>query len=82
MDIFLNMDFTKRETNLNLYYIFVGSNLLILVLYVGDLFLTGVEKLVVGCKTNMEIEFEMKDINMMPYFLGLVETRGDFLQAS
>jgi hypothetical protein len=37
----LSMGFTKSETYPNLYYIFVGTNLLILVLYVDDLFLTG-----------------------------------------
>jgi hypothetical protein len=36
-----SMGFTKNETNPNLYYIFVGVDLLVLVLYVDDLFLTG-----------------------------------------
>jgi hypothetical protein len=66
-----NMGFTKSETDPNLYYIFVGTNLLILVLYVDDLFLTSAEKLIVRCKVDMAIEFEMKDINMTHYFLGL-----------
>jgi hypothetical protein len=66
-----SMGFTKSEANPNLYYIFVGIDLLILVLYVDDLFLTGVEKLIAGCKADMAVEFEMKDIGMMHYFLGL-----------
>jgi hypothetical protein len=41
------------------------------VLYVDDLFLTGAEKLIAGCKADMAVEFEMKDIGMMHYFLGL-----------
>jgi hypothetical protein len=45
--------------------------LLILVLYVDDLFLIGAEKLIAGCKEDMVVEFEMKDIDMMYYFLGL-----------
>jgi hypothetical protein len=40
------------------------------VLYVDDLFLTGVEKLIIGCKANMVAEFEM-DIKLMHYYLGL-----------
>jgi hypothetical protein len=35
------------------------------------LFLTGAEKLIAGCKEDMAAEFEMKDIGMMHYFLGL-----------
>jgi hypothetical protein len=56
------MGFTKSEVDPNLFYIFVGTSLLILVLYVNDLFLTGVEKLIAGCKADMAAEFEMKDI--------------------
>jgi hypothetical protein len=61
MDILQSMGFTKSEADSNLYYIFVQIDLLILVLYVDDLFLT-VEKLIAGCKANMVVEFEMKDI--------------------
>jgi hypothetical protein len=41
------------------------------VLYVDDLFLTSAENLIVGEKIDMVVEFEMKDIGMMHYFLGL-----------
>jgi hypothetical protein len=40
------MGFTKKEADPNLYYIFVGIDLLILVLYVDDLVLTNAEKLI------------------------------------
>jgi hypothetical protein len=63
--------FTKSEANPNLCFIFVEVGLLILVLYVDDIFLTGLEKLVVGSKAYMEVEFEMKDIGLMNYLLGL-----------
>ena len=49
----------------------VGEDPLILVLYVDDLFITRAEKLIAGCKENLASEFEMKDIGMMHYFLGL-----------
>ena len=44
---------------------------LILVLYVDDLFLTGDERLIGDCKSNLAMEFEMKDLGLMHYFLGL-----------
>lgn len=44
------MDLTKSEADPNLHYIFVGADQLILVLYINDLFLTGVDKLIVGNK--------------------------------
>jgi hypothetical protein len=43
----------------------------ILLLYVDDLFLTGEEKLIAECKKRLAIEFEMKDLGLMHYFLGL-----------
>jgi hypothetical protein len=50
------------------------------VLYVDDLLLIGAKKLVVGCKADMVAEFEMKDISMIHYFLGLEvwQRPGDF----
>jgi hypothetical protein len=65
------MGFTKSEADPNLYYTLVGTDLLILVLYVDDLFLIGVEKLIARCKGDMVVEFEMKDIGMLHYFSGL-----------
>jgi hypothetical protein len=43
----------------------------ILLLYVDDLFLTGEEKLITDCKKKLVVEFEMKDLGLMHYFLGL-----------
>ena len=36
-----------------------------------DLFLTGSSGLIEDCKRNLAIEFDMKDLGLMPYFLGL-----------
>ena len=44
---------------------------MILVMYVDDLFLTGEEILIVECKRDLTSEFEMKDLGLMHYFLGL-----------
>jgi hypothetical protein len=65
------MGFTKSEVDPNLYFILVATDPLILVLYVGDLFLRGVEEFIVGCKADLAIVFEMKDIGLMHYFSGL-----------
>jgi hypothetical protein len=55
----------------NLYHIVIGGEPLILVLYVDDLFITGTERLIEGCKRDLASEFDMKDIGLMHYFLGL-----------
>jgi hypothetical protein len=43
----------------------------ILLLYVDDLFLTDEENLIKDCKKKLATEFEMKDLGLMHYFLGL-----------
>ena len=65
------MGFIKSEADPNLYFLLVGYKILMLVLYVDDLVLTGVESLIAGCKSDLASEFEMKDIRPMHYFLGL-----------
>ena len=65
------LDFQNSEADPNLYYIVVGKDPLILVLYVDDLFITGAERLIQGCKQDLASEFEIKDIGLMHYFLGL-----------
>ena len=44
---------------------------MILLLYVDDLFLTGEEKLILDPKRKLAAEFEVKDLGMMHYFIGL-----------
>jgi len=65
------LGFTKSEADPNLYFIVVGEEPLILVLYVDDLIINNVERLIEGCKRDLASEFEMKDIGLMHYFLGL-----------
>jgi hypothetical protein len=43
----------------------------ILLVYVDDLFLTGEENLITDCKKKLAVEFEMKNLGLMHYFLGL-----------
>jgi hypothetical protein len=65
------LGFTKSDANWNLYYKVEDGFPLILVLYVDDLFLTRDEKLIDGWKRDLTSEFEMKDMGLMHYFLGL-----------
>ena len=49
----------------------VGGDPLILLLYVDDLFIIGEEHLIVACKGNLASEFEMSDLGLMHYYLGM-----------
>ena len=49
----LSMGFQKNEVDPNLYYIMVGGDLLILILYVDDLFITSEERLIAVCKRDI-----------------------------
>ena len=42
-----------------------------LLLYVDDLFVTGMDGLIVDMKRKLSAEFKMKDLGMMHYFLGM-----------
>ena len=69
IDIYLQeMGFVKSEEDANFYYLVVGGEIFILVLYVDDLFLTGSLGLIEDCKRDLAEEFEMKDLGLMHYF--------------
>jgi hypothetical protein len=44
---------------------------MILLLYVDDLFVIGEDGLIADTKRKLAAEFEMKDLGMMHYFLGM-----------
>ena len=67
----MSLGFSKSDADRNLYYKIVEDEPLIIVLYVNDLFLTGNERLIAWCKKKLATEFEMKDLGLMHYFLGL-----------
>jgi hypothetical protein len=72
IDSFLtSLGFTKSKEDSNLYFKIMDNEPVILLLYVDDLFLTGEEKLIAECKMRLASEFEMKDLGLMHYFLGL-----------
>jgi hypothetical protein len=68
---FLHMGFEKSDADPNLYFIIRGEDTLILILYVDDLFITGAEDLIAECKLGLASKFEMSDIRLMHYFLGM-----------
>jgi hypothetical protein len=72
IDSFLmSLGFTKSKEDSNLYFKVMNDEPVILLLYVDELFLTGEENLITECKKNLASEFEMKDLGLMHYFLGL-----------
>jgi hypothetical protein len=72
IDSFLtSLGFTKSKVDSNLYFKVMNDEPVILFLYVDDLFLTEEENLITKCKKKLVAEFEMKDLGLMHYFLGL-----------
>jgi len=67
----VKLKFTRSSADPNLYFKVIQGLPLTLVLYVGDLFLTSNETLMIKCKRELASKFEMKDLTMMHYFLGL-----------
>jgi hypothetical protein len=65
------LGFTKSKVDSNLYFKVMNDEPVILMSYVDELFLTGEETLINECKKKIIAEFEMKDLGLMHYFLGL-----------
>jgi hypothetical protein len=62
------LGFTKSK---NLYFKVMNDGPVIFLLYVDDLFLTREENLITECKKKLASKFDMKDLGLMHYFLGL-----------
>jgi hypothetical protein len=67
----MSLGFTKSKADSNLYFKIMDNEPVILLLYVDELFLTREEKLITECKQRLAAEFEMKDLGLMHYFIGL-----------
>ena len=67
----LSIGFQKSEVDPNPYFIVVGGDQLILLLYVDDLFITGEEPLIAACKRDLDPEFEMTNLGLKHYYLGM-----------
>ena len=72
MDSFLmSLGFTKSKADSNLYFKVEDIRPMILLLYVDDLLLTGNEELITNVTRRLAIEFKMKYLCIMHYFLGM-----------
>eukprot|EP00253_Pinus_taeda_P030894 PITA_30894 len=67
----MRLGFTRSEADTNLYFKVENDRPLILVLYVDDLFLTGADPLIHQCERELASKFEMEELTLMHYFLGL-----------
>ena len=72
IDIFLSsLGFMKSKVDSKLYYKVEDGNLVMLLLYVDDMFVTGMDGLIADTKRKLAAKFKMKDLGMMHYFLGM-----------
>ena len=65
------MGFSNSKVDSNLYYKVEDDHPVMLLLYVYDLFVTGTYGLIADTKRKLATDFEMKDLGMMHYFLGM-----------
>jgi hypothetical protein len=66
-----SLGFTKSKVDSNLYFKVMNDEPVILLLYVDGLFLTREERPIIDHKKKLVAKFEMKDLGLMHYFLGL-----------
>ena len=66
-----NFGFTKSKADFDLYYKVEDGNPMMLLLYVDDLFVIDTDGLISNTKRKLVVEFEMKELGMMHYFLGM-----------
>jgi hypothetical protein len=72
MDNYLmRLGFSKSHADPNLYYKVMDNAPIILLLYVDDLFITGEESLIIQCNKELASKFDIKDLGLMHYYLGL-----------
>ena len=63
--LIMSLGFTESKEGSSLFLKVEGGRLVMLLLYFDDLFLTEVARRIIAA------EFEMKDLDMMHYFLGM-----------
>ena len=67
----MTLGFTESKADSNLYYKVEDGNPVMFLLYVDDLFVIGMDGLIADTKRKLTTKFEMKDLGMMHYFLGM-----------
>ena len=68
--LMMTLGFNESKADSNIYFKVEGRRPVMLLLYVDDLFLKGKEELIKDAR-RLAAEFEMKDLGMMHYFLGM-----------
>lgn len=68
----LRIGFMKSSIDPILYIEVMNYELVIMLLYVDDVFITAMEIRIQECKKMLVAEFEMKDLGLIHYYLGLV----------
>lgn len=72
VDVYLlKSEFMKSSTDPNLFIKVVENEPFIILLYLDDLFIKDVEQRLQEWKKMLVVEFEMKDLGLMHYYLGL-----------
>ena len=67
----MTLGFIESKVDSNLYYNVEDGNPVMPLLNVDDIFVIGMDGLIVDMKRNPAAEFEMKELGMMHYFLGM-----------
>lgn len=65
------LGYSKNEADPNIYFKMSKGEMVIIVLYVDDLLITGEDHPIAKCKQELTNEFDMKDLGLLHYFLGL-----------
>jgi len=74
----LSLGFKRSMNEVTLYVKHVDGHKLIVSVYVDDLLITGdKEQLVEEFKTNIKDKFEMNELGLLTYFLGMEVTQSD-----
>ena len=67
----MTLGFSESKVDSNLCFKVEGERPMMLLLYVDNLLLTSEEKLIKDARKRLATEFEMKDLGMIHYFLGV-----------
>lgn len=72
MDAYLQRwGFRKSMTDPNIYIKIENDEPVIILLYVYDILITRIEERIQECKKLLAVEFDMNDLGLMHYYLGL-----------
>ena len=67
----MTLVFTNSKVDSNLCFKVEDGNPVMLLLYVDDLFVIGMDWLITDTNRKLASEYKMKDLGMMHYFLGM-----------